>query len=194
MEKISAIICTSNNEKTIRDIVYIACDDFFDDVIIINDGSTDKTEEILKELNRDYSFKLISFPEKKGKGYAMNIGIRNAIGDIITFIDAGLSKLDNCHFLELINPLIKMDANIVCGPTNNAIQNMKISNNKSYISDMALLQKDVLPFLNTIMHMKFGVETLILQYYQTEKKIIHHIELTSLKQTRNCINPLKKEK
>ena len=126
MEKISAIICAYNNEKTIRDIVYIACDDFFDDVIIINDGSTDKTEEILKELNRDYSFKLISFPEKKGKGYAMNIGIKNAIGDIITFIDAGLSKLDNCHFFELINPIIKMDADIVCGPTNNAVKNMNI--------------------------------------------------------------------
>jgi glycosyltransferase involved in cell wall biosynthesis len=194
MEKISAIICAYNNEKTIKDVAYIACDDFFDEVIIINDGSTDKTGDILKELNSDYDFKLISFPESKGKGYTMNIGIKNAIGDIITFINADQTDLGNCRFFQLINPLIKMEADIVCGPTNNAVRNMGISNKKSYVSDMALLKKDVLPFLNTISHMKFGVETLILQYYQSEKKTIHHIELINLEQTRNCINPLKKEK
>ncbi len=191
MEKISSIICAYNNEKTIRDVVYIACDDFFDEVIIINDGSTDKTGDILKELNRDYDFKLISFPKSKGKGYTMNMGIKNAIGDIITFINADQTDLGNCRFFQLINPLIIMDADIVCGPTNNAVRNMEISNEKSYVSDMALLKNDVLPFLNTITHLRFGVETLILQYYQSEKKTIHHIELINLEKERNCNNPLK---
>ena len=150
MGKISAIVCAHDNEKSIRDIVYIACDDFFDEVIIIKDGSTDKTEDILKELNIDYGFKLISFPESKGKGYTMNMGIRNAIGDIITLINAAQTELGNCRYFQLINPLIKMDADIVCGPTNNAVRNMEISNEKSYVSDMALLKIDVLPFLNTI--------------------------------------------
>ncbi|MBE9481384.1 MAG: glycosyltransferase family 2 protein, partial [Bacteroidetes bacterium] len=99
--KISAIICAYNEEKTIKNVVTTVSDYFFDQVIVINDGSTDKTDEILRGLTYLHNLKYISLSENKGKGYAMATGVLNSIGEIITFIDADLSNLTEEHFSQL---------------------------------------------------------------------------------------------
>lgn len=60
----------------------------FDEVILINDGSTDKSSSICEEYcKRNSYFKLIN-QENQGQGIARNIGIKQAISDYIIFIDA----------------------------------------------------------------------------------------------------------
>ncbi|RLD56316.1 MAG: hypothetical protein DRJ01_15420, partial [Bacteroidetes bacterium] len=93
-KKITAIICIYNEEKTIKEVLSIVCDYFFDEVIVVNDGSTDKTDDILNELSDNYEFKYIKLEENKGKGFAMVTGIENASGEIIVFVDADLSDLN----------------------------------------------------------------------------------------------------
>ena len=181
MKKSSAIICVYNEEKTIREVVTIACDDFFDEVIIINDGSTDKTDEILKGLNKDYDFKYIVLTENKGKGYAMAIGIENVVGEIIVFIDADLSKLMDVHFFQLINPLIRNEADMVLGQATETLINYGVNPFKSLTGERALLKKDILPIVDKMKHSRFGVETLINLYYQSEGKTVKYVMLKGLK-------------
>lgn len=72
--KCAVIIPTYNNEKTIRQIV----DDvknYSDDVIVVNDGSTDKTSVILDEYS---GIQYISYKENKGKGHALLTGLKYA--------------------------------------------------------------------------------------------------------------------
>lgn len=72
--KCAVIIPTYNNEKTIRQIV----DDvknYSDDVIVVNDGSTDKTSVILDECS---GIQYISYKENKGKGHALLTGLKYA--------------------------------------------------------------------------------------------------------------------
>ncbi|WP_461126743.1 glycosyltransferase [Spirosoma aerophilum] len=84
LPKMSVVVCSYNGASTIRDtmegLLKVDYPDF--EVIVVNDGSTDKTAEIVSE----YPFQLIS-TENRGLSNARNTGIYAATGDIVAFID-----------------------------------------------------------------------------------------------------------
>lgn len=181
MEKIAAIICAYNEANTIQDVVTTVCDYFFDEVIIVNDGSTDSTDAILNEIKDFHNFKYIVLPENNGKGYAMATGIENSSCEILVFIDADLSNLSEEHFAQLITPVFKKKADMVLGQASETLINYKINPFKSFTGERALLKKDILPLLEDIKYSKFGVETLINLYYQAYEKKVKYVILTDLR-------------
>ncbi len=179
--KTTAIICVYNEEETIKEVINVVTDYFFDEVIVVNDGSSDKTDKIVKELNNLHNLKYISLPKNKGKGYAMAIGIENATGEVITFIDADLSNLTEEHFSQLLSPVFFNEADMVLGQANETLINYSLNPFKSFTGERSLLKKDVLPILNKMKHSRFGVETLINLYYQSEGKRVKYVMLDGLK-------------
>lgn len=91
MPKISAIIPAYNVEKYVEKTLKSLIDQTFYDfeAIIINDGSTDNTEKIIKEVLQDANFqwKLIN-QENQGVSAARNRGIIESKGEYICFLDA----------------------------------------------------------------------------------------------------------
>jgi glycosyltransferase involved in cell wall biosynthesis len=85
---ISIVIPAYNAEKTILDTITSAQNQTFSDfeIIIINDGSTDKTLELINTL-KDIRIKVFSY-DNRGLSTARNRGIGLAVGDFITFLDA----------------------------------------------------------------------------------------------------------
>ena len=84
------------------------------ELIIVNDGSTDQTDLVCKKLSYNHDNIKYICVENGGAGRARNIGIQNASGDIIGFLDAddmllfgGLNK-DRC---DTIFKLIMLDNN-----------------------------------------------------------------------------------
>lgn len=73
--KICILIPTYNNDKTLQKVVDSVLT-YCSDVMVINDGSTDKTDEILK-LYFD-KITVLSYPKNKGKGFALKTGFREA--------------------------------------------------------------------------------------------------------------------
>jgi len=73
--KCCVIIPTYNNQKTLKSVIDSVYE-YTPDIIIVNDGSTDNTEDILK----DYSYlDIISYKKNKGKGYALRKAFKYAV-------------------------------------------------------------------------------------------------------------------
>jgi len=73
-KKICVLIPTYNNEKTLKRVIDGVLD-YTQNIIVVNDGSTDSTPKIL----HDYSqIDVINLPENKGKGNGLKIGFRKA--------------------------------------------------------------------------------------------------------------------
>jgi glycosyltransferase involved in cell wall biosynthesis len=181
MKKTTAIICVYNEASTVKEVVSTISDYFFDEVIVVNDGSTDKTDEILKDIRSTYNFKYIVLPENKGKGNAMATGVESSVGEIIAFIDADLSKLNNNHLGQLITPMIYQEADMVLGQPGETLIDYNINPFKSFTGQRAVFKQDILPIISKMRHSKFGVETLINLYYQAEEKSVKYILLDGLK-------------
>ena len=87
---ISIILTTKNGERLIdravRSVLGQTEKDF--ELIVINDGSTDNTEEIIKNwAHKDARIKIISLEKNIGPGLARERGIREAQGEYIALID-----------------------------------------------------------------------------------------------------------
>ncbi|HEY9803823.1 MAG TPA: glycosyltransferase [Leptolyngbyaceae cyanobacterium] len=88
MPTISVIIPAYNAERTIAETVNSVLQQTFSDleIIVINDGSTDGTVEVLQNI-QDERLKVFSYENSRASG-ARNHGIDHAIGDYISFLDA----------------------------------------------------------------------------------------------------------
>jgi glycosyltransferase involved in cell wall biosynthesis len=94
MNKICVIIPVFNNENTIKNVVSQARK-YADDIIVINDGSTDKTPQILSEFD---NICVHNFPKNKGKGAALRKGFEIALN--LGFTHAITIDADGQHFCE----------------------------------------------------------------------------------------------
>ncbi|NOQ28068.1 MAG: DUF2062 domain-containing protein [Bacteroidales bacterium] len=73
-KKYCVIIPTYNNHQTIKQVIKDVLE-YTDQVIVVNDGSTDTTEEILNKIDQ---IEIVSYPKNKGKGYALRQGFKFA--------------------------------------------------------------------------------------------------------------------
>ncbi len=182
MRNVSAIICAYNEEKTIKEVILaVAESKVFNEIIVVNDSSTDGTKGIISDCKSTISIIDIHLSENKGKGYAMAMGVANSNAEIIVFCDADLSCLRKEHFMLLANPIIENEADMVLGQATETLINYKINPFKSFTGERALFRKDILPIIEDIKTSKFGVETLINLYYQSHGRRVKYVMLDGLK-------------
>lgn len=117
MAKISVIIPVYNTEKYLRRCLDSVCNQTLSDIeiICINDCSTDNSLEILQEYSaKDERIKVIDFKENKGAAVARNIGIDEAQGEYIGFVDSD-DFVDLDFYEKLYNKAIETGADVVKG-------------------------------------------------------------------------------
>ncbi len=112
---VSVIIPVYNAEPFIEKAILSALSqNEVEEVIVINDGSKDKTTTIIEELKvKDERVKLFHHPNKqnKGRSASRNLGLKKATKDYIAFLDADDFYIDNRFVNDKIvfesNPLIE---------------------------------------------------------------------------------------
>lgn len=114
---LSIIIPVFNEENTIKEIikrVWAVSLPVKKEIIVVNDGSFDKTSEILKKLKKEFNFILKEHQENQGKGAAIRTALSQATGDFILIQDADL-ELNPQEYPILLKPLLEKKAEVVYG-------------------------------------------------------------------------------
>lgn len=187
--KTSIIICAYNEEKTIEDVVSTIVQLNPDlEVIVVDDGSKDRTPEIVTSLMERLSIVFERLPENKGKSWAMVRGVERATGEIIVFFDADVTHINKSHVHALVQPLSEDMADMVLGQPSDTVIDYRFHPFRSLTGERAVFKKDIKPILEDIRTVRFGVETFLNLYYQANGKRIHYVWLEGLK------HPLKYEK
>lgn len=116
MIKVSVIVPVYNEEKHIKACLDSIIENDLKEIeiIVINDGSTDSTKEILEEYKNKYDIIKVIEKENEGQGSARNIGIELAKGEFLTFVDAD-DEIHNNMLSKMYEKLQKEQADIcVC--------------------------------------------------------------------------------
>jgi glycosyltransferase involved in cell wall biosynthesis len=115
MPKVSIIVPVYNTEKYLARCLDSLIGQTLDDIeiICVNDGSTDKSQDILEKYKkRDGRIRVIT-NSKTGIGYSRNVGIELATGEFIGFVDSD-DFLDENFYEVLYSLAKKTGSEIVC--------------------------------------------------------------------------------
>ena len=111
---LSIIIPAYNEENKIKDTLENIKDiKEISEIIVVDDGSSDNTSKIAKEVKSD-KITVITQDKNRGKGYALNNGLKIAMekADIIGFLDADLGS-SSSEVSKLITPILNDEADVI---------------------------------------------------------------------------------
>lgn len=112
---ISVVIPVYNELKTLDEILRrVRATNLADEIIVVDDGSTDGTRTLYEKYATDGLVKIILHEQNQGKGAAVVTGIKATKGDVIVIQDADL-EYDPREYPNLLRPLEEGLADVVYG-------------------------------------------------------------------------------
>jgi len=104
-----------NERDTLEEIVrQVLATRLAHEIVMVDDGSTDGTREIMQQWENDQRVKVIYHERNMGKGSAVRTGFQAATGDVIVIQDADL-EYDPRDYPKLIQPIQEGRADVVYG-------------------------------------------------------------------------------
>lgn len=115
MPKLSVVMPVYNERDTIQRVLErVKAVPVDKEIIIVDDGSTDGTQEVLKALEKHPEIRVFYHEKNQGKGAALRTGFKNCRGEIVIVQDADLEYFPE-EYPELIEPIEQGWADVVYG-------------------------------------------------------------------------------
>ncbi len=103
MKSVSVVIPARNEEKHIANVIKkINKCEIVNEIIVINNNSSDRTEEIAQQNGAK-----VYLCKKIGKGYAMALGLNKANGDVILYVDADIDNYEDNFIERMLKPILE---------------------------------------------------------------------------------------
>lgn len=118
MKDLSVVIPLFNEEESLPELIeWISrvsnSHGFSYEMVLVDDGSTDNSWNVIKALSKDHPIKAFKFSRNYGKSAALNTGFREAEGEVIITMDADLQDSPD-EIPELVS-MIRSGAHLVSG-------------------------------------------------------------------------------
>lgn len=157
---VSVIVPVYNEQATVADLVTtLLASDIVDEVVCVDDGSTDASREVLRGFGR--RIVCIELPRNVGKGGALAEGVWRAHGTIVVFVDADLVNLADDHLRALVAPLrdgaTRASLGFFPGESGYSRLIARLTGPR-FTGERAYHRRDLLPHLVHISTTRFGVE------------------------------------
>ncbi|SCG83409.1 glycosyl transferase family 2 [Proteiniborus sp. DW1] len=162
MCSITVIIPAYNEEKTIGDVIKaVKKVKLVDEIIVVSDGSIDKTVDIAKKHNVG----ILDLRDNIGKGGALNKGVNATQSEILLFLDADLIGLSEQHIIDLLIPVVNGDVDMTIGVFSNGRLTTDLAQKVApYLSGQRAIRRYLFESIPNIDITRYGVEVALTKY------------------------------
>ena len=185
-KRISCIIPAYNEGKRIVNVLSIVDGHpLIDEIIVINDGSTDNTLNVLKKFK---NITLITYDKNKGKSFAVYKGIKKSRNDLLMLLDADLLGLTKKDITNLALPIFQNKADISISLRKNAFIGFRLIG-IDFISGERVFSKKIIKNKEDLAKLKcFGIEVYL------NKIVIKNKLRVKIVRWNNIISPFQNKK
>jgi glycosyltransferase involved in cell wall biosynthesis len=157
--KISCIIPAYNEADRIGNVLRVLQKHpLIDEVIVVNDGSKDNTDNVVKKFK---SVRLISYKKNRGKTFALLKGIKASKNNILMFIDSDLIGLQPKNITDLISSVKSSKADVSISIKGNSLAIFKLLG-LDFVSGERVFHKKLLGDINELSKLAgFGFESFL---------------------------------
>ena len=175
---VTAIIPAYNEEQTIANVIEsVKLVEKIQKIIVVSDGSTDRTAEIARECGAD----VIELSENIGKGGAIKAGINECGTEVILFLDADLIGLTKMHVSDLIEPVVNNEADMTIGIFKNGRMVTDLAQKVTpYLSGQRAIKKSIIDKIPNIDITRYGVEVALTKYVDKSSVRVQEVDLPDM--------------
>ncbi|MEJ2295512.1 MAG: glycosyltransferase [Candidatus Lokiarchaeota archaeon] len=182
MKKISCIISAFNEGPRIENVIRIVSNHhLIDKVIVVDDGSSDDTEQKAREFQ---NIEVIRHKKNKGKSCSMLDGCNSTHNDLVLFLDGDLTNINKNNINRLVKPLLNDSVDMTIALVTHDTRYNKIINlvgNGAYSGQRAM-KKDI-ALKNLGKAKGYAAEAILNQYVLNNKLRFILVDWNNVKAT-----------
>ncbi len=163
-KQISVILPAYNESARIARVLELLREiSFIQEILVVNDGSTDHTEAVVKEHQAiDARISIISNPKNLGKGQSVYLALQHTSSPFILMLDADLKGLEGKHIHYLCDPVMNGNLDMTVGQFRHGTWASDFSHWVTpWLSGQRCIRRELFNKLNFEASAGYGIETVM---------------------------------